>query len=339
MDGTSDVAPVRANAPRYRPAPGYDSRVATLPSEPLAAALREAWPVSAVAGTLLGVSFFWAYWSTLAYLVTAWNNEPDYSHGFLVPLLAVFFLWTDRDRCPGLSERIAWAGLLLVLLSIASRVTASYYFLPQIDAWSIPLWIAGVVWMLGGWLLARWSLPSILFLYFMVPLPYRMERWLSLPLQTLATKLSAAMLQCLGQPALAEGHTIHLGAHQLEVEQACSGLRMLVGITALAVAYILMFRNTWWERLLLLASVFPIALAVNTTRIAATGLLYQHVSSEAGKTFSHDFAGWAMIVLAVVLFAGVLWYLRHLFPEKETTKVGDLLHKRQPKSRSVIQET
>jgi exosortase len=282
-----------------------------------------------VGGAIVIVSFLWAYWATIEQLIRTWNTEPDYSHGFLVPLLASFFLWNARDTLPSITLQFAWPGLLLVVLSIGLRVVAAYYYLPPIDGWSIPLWIAGVVWMLGGWPLARWCLPAIIFLYFMVPLPYRVEGWLSLPLQSVATHLSVWSLQCLGQPAIAEGHTIHLGAHRLEVEQACSGLRMLVGTVALAVAYTIIFRKTWWERVLLFASVIPIALAANIIRIAATGLLYRYVSGDAGKKFTHDFAGWLMILLAAGLFAAVLWYVRCLFPEHETVDVGELLRTRE----------
>jgi exosortase len=280
-----------------------------------------------LAGAALAAIFLWGYWSTLGTLVHAWNHQPDYSHGFLVPGLAALLLWAARDSFPGVRLHAAWGGLALILVSMILRAAAGYYYLPQVDAWSMPLWIAGVVWLFGGWQVARWSLPAILFLYFMVPLPYRLERLLSLPLQSVATKLSTWTLQCLCQPAIAEGHTIHIGAHRLEVEEACSGLRMLVGVSALAVAYTLLIRNSWLERALLLASVVPVALAANAARIAATGLLYQYVSSHAGKRFSHDFAGWAMILIAVGLFGAVLWYLRHLLPERETMQMGELLRR------------
>jgi exosortase len=273
---------------------------------------------------LAGV-FLWSYWSTLGELVSAWNDNPDYSHGFLVAPLAAFFLWASRDRLPRPARHVVWWGIALLALSVVLRAGASYYYLTQVDAWSIPLWIAGVIWVFAGWQVARWSLPAVLFLYFMVPLPYRMEHLLSLPLQTIATRLSAWTLQCLGQAAVVEGHTIHLGAHRLEVEQACSGLRMLVGVAALAVAYTLLVRQSWLERVLLLASVIPVALAANVARIAITGLLYQYVSSEAGQRFAHDFAGWTMIVLAVALFAGMLTYLRRLLPEREIIEMADLL--------------
>jgi len=175
------------------------------------------------------------------------------------------------------------------------------------------LWIAGAVWLFGGWRVFVWAGPSLVFLCFMTPLPFRAERLLSYPLQRIAAQLSCWTLQVLGQPALAEGNTILLGDHQLAVEDACSGLRIFVSVVALAFVYIILVRRTWWEKLLLLASVLPIALVANATRIVMTGMLLQHVSSEAAARFSHDLAGWVTTLLAAVLFGLVLWYLGKLF--------------------------
>jgi exosortase len=306
----------------------------------------------AVCGLVLAAAFAWAYWPTLVSLVGAWNREPDYSHGFFVVPLAVYFLWARRDRYPGTgsgkggspdwgaaapgtfgkmgedpASGPAWLGLGLVAASVVVRFYGARFYLDALDGWSIMFWVAGVAWLLGGWRVMGWAAPSIAFLWFMVPLPYRMERWLSLPLQGAATKLSCWILQALGQPALAEGHTIILGKNQLEVEQACSGLRIFVGIVALAFAYAIVMRRAWWEKALLLASAVPIALLANAARIVSTGLLYQYVSGEAAKKFSHDAAGWVMILFAAGLFGLVLLYLSRLIKEVEIVGVGDVVRR------------
>ena len=277
-----------------------------------------AWPSILAGIAVLVATMVWAHWPTLVELVETWDSQPDYSHGYLVVPLALYFLWARRDGFPGFSPTLAWSGLILIGLAFAMRYVAARYWLEQVDGWSILVWIAGVVWLLGGRRLLWWSLPSIAFLWFMIPWPYRVERWLSLPLQRVAAKLSCWTLQILGQPALAEGNTIVLGQHQLEVEQACSGLRIFVGIIALAFAYVILARRSWWENTLVFLSVVPIALAANVARIVMTGLLYQYVSGEAAKRFSHDVSGWVMIPFAASLFAMVLWYLDRLLPEVES---------------------
>ena len=277
---------------------------------------------------VLAVAFVWSYWTTLGWLVDSWNRDPDYSHGFLVAPFAAYLLWARRRQFPGWSDHRLWPGLLLIGGSIAVRLFGARFHIQSIDGCSIPLWVAGAVWLLGGWRVLWWSLPSVAFLWFMVPLAWRFERMLSYPLQSIATRLSTWSLQCLGQPALWEGHTIFLGSHQLEVENACSGLRIFVGILALCLAYMALVPQKWWERVLLFLGTIPVALGVNAIRIIITGLLYQYVSGEAGKKFSHDFAGWLMILLAAGFFGLLVYYLKKLFRDEEMLDVREVLRQR-----------
>lgn len=283
-------------------------------------------PRLAVGGVVL-IAGAWAYYPTLVEMVTAWEREPDYSHGFLVLPMALLFLWLKRASFPGFGASSWLIGGLLVLASLGVRLFAGAFFYEAIDGWSMVLWLAGCVALLFGTGVLRWSGPSIAFLIFMVPLPFRLEGMLSLPLQRIATKLSCWGLQILGQPAIAEGNTILVGDNHLEIAQACSGLRLFVSILALAFVYLMLVRRAWWEKLLLLASVIPIAIIANSTRIIATGLLYEFASSDATKHFSHDFSGWAMIPLAAVLFWIVLWYLGKLFREQEQLDIGNLIRR------------
>jgi len=271
----------------------------------------------AVAGGLLVASLCWSYWPTLLETFAAWVKEPDYSHGFLVAPLAVLFLYLRRGELPRETLRPSSIGLVLLLFCLLLRYAAGYYFLQPLDRWTIPLWIMGCVWTLFGWPCLRWALPSIVFLWFMFPLPYTAESLLSVPLQSLATKLSSASLLLLGLPVLAEGNTIWIGEEQLFVEEACSGLRIFVGIFALAFAFVIFSHWPWWQKVLTLVAALPIAIFANVLRIVVTGLLYHWVSGEAGRHFSHDFSGLVMIPIA----AGVFWlfvkYLDLLLPEVE----------------------
>ena len=160
--------------------------------------------------------------------------------GRLPACVAASFL----DRSGPHSRRVGLPGGCAVFSSNPSKAGAYWCGSPG----PLPSWVGGPVAILGS---------SIAFLFFMVPLPYRMSHWLSGPLQRAATLISCWVLQSLGQPALAEGNTILLGEHHLEVEEACSGLRIFMGILAIAFAYIIATRRRWWEQLLILASAFP----------------------------------------------------------------------------------
>lgn len=269
--------------------------------------------------------FLWSYWPVLIDLVNQWNNVADYSHGFLVVPLAGYFLWVTRESFPGIVPRISWPGLLLIILAGCLRYAGALYYLDALQGWSIPIWIAGYVWTFFGWQAFRWGAPAIAFLVFMVPIPYTIENMLSRPLQLVSTQISLFVLQCLGQPAVAEGTTILLGENTLEVEQACSGMRIFFGIAALAFAFMILFKRPLSTRLTLIVSILPIALLANSLRIVATGLFYQLGMGEMAKHVGHDMAGWFMIPLAAAFFALTLYYLDKLFPTIRSIDVETLV--------------
>jgi exosortase len=305
--------PAVARAAQPKPAPAPTAPVVVDPWLPMAMGL-----------ACLGAGL-WAYWPTLKGLVDTWNRVPDYSHGFLVIPLAIVFLVARQKSCPGVGPSSPAVGLPLLAFALAMRYASGRFFFDFLDGWSILPWAAGSVALVGGWRLLLWSLPSIGFLWFMVPLPFGWESMASMPLQRIATKISCYVLQLLGQPAFAEGNVILLGENQLEVAQACSGLRLFISVMALAYAYVTLVKRSWWEKAILIVSLVPIAIVANATRIVATGLMFQFVSGEAAHKFAHDFAGYAMIPLAAAMFWGVLWYLRLLVREDEVMDMSTLV--------------
>ncbi len=134
-------------------------------------------------GLLVLAATLWAYWPTLVAMVDQWERQPDYSHGYLVVPLALFFLWSRRAKLPWADIQPSLWGVALLLLTTVLRVLASMYYLVPLDGWTLPLTVAGLVCLLYGKKYLWWALPSIVFLWFMVPIPYSAERWLSVPLQ------------------------------------------------------------------------------------------------------------------------------------------------------------
>jgi exosortase len=278
--------------------------------EPTRATLKLAAAAALLAGGI------WSYWPTLANLIETWSTVPDYSHGFLVVPFAILFLWVRRATFPGLAETAPWLALGLLAASLAVRQAGVAFFFTFMDGWSLVPWVAALVALLGGRSLLAWAWPSVVFLIFMVPLPFSIEYELSGPLQRIATIASTAVLQFLGQPAFAEGNRILLGDMKpLEVAQACSGLRLFVGIVALTYVYVAMISRPWWEKMILIAAAAPIAIAANVARIVATGLLYQVVPASSHEVI-HNYAGLAMALFAALLFSLLLWYLRVLVKEE-----------------------
>jgi exosortase len=259
--------------------------------------------------TLLAVlllSLLWSYGNSLAEMTERWARDPQYSHGFLVPVFAAFLLWLRRDRLkPAAFSPSVW-GLLLLLAALALRLVGSYFYVTWLDQASLLPALAGVALLFGGAAALRWSWPAIAFLLFMVPLPYRLQVALAGPLQGIATAASTFVLQTFGLPALQEGNVIVLGDVRIGIVDACSGLTMLVTFFALATALALVVRRRPLDRVVMVACAAPVALVANVVRITATGVLHARGDSRLAEAVFHDWAGWLMMPLALALLAGVL---------------------------------
>jgi exosortase len=283
-------------------------------------------------GAGLFLMFVWGYLPTLLELLTQWRTIPDYSHGFLVVPIAFYFLYLRWDHRPRVQVSAPFLGLTMMLAAGAMRVVAARYYLEPIDGWSIPLWAGGVVALLWGARTLWWAAAPLAFLVFMVPLPYTVEKWMAEPLQAISTKISTVGLQLLLFPAISQGNTILVGEETLEVARACSGLRIFMGIAAMAFAFLLLCPRPWLTRAVILAAILPIALLANSIRIVVTGILYQSGWGEMARDLSHDLAGWFMIPLAMGLFGLTLVYLDRLFYETEAVESASLV-RQQTKTR------
>ncbi len=264
-----------------------------------AAGRRNLWPLACLAVPL--ALLVWAYWTTLQDLSRVWAGNASYSHGYLVPLFAIYLLWFRRGLIEGVELRPSLLGLPLLAVSLGMRWLGTYFFFAWLDPLSLLPAVAGVFLLVGGWRGLRWAWPASLFLFFMVPLPFSVSSLLSGPLQRLATICSTFLMQMLGLPAVSEGNTILVNEASIGVVEACSGLRMLMVFFALSSAAALIIQRSWVEKTILLASAIPIALLVNILRITATGVLHELVSSDTANAFFHDVAGWFMMPLALAL--------------------------------------
>jgi exosortase len=266
--------------------------------------------LSALAATL--ATFLWAYWPTLARMAAKWNVDPQYSHGYLVPLIALGLLYLRRDELDIAAVRPSWWGAPVLLAGIAMRLVGGYFYLEWFDFLSIVPVAAGICLLIGGWPAFRWAWPGIVFLVFMVPLPFTLENALRDPLRTIGTTASTFLMQTLGLPALAEGHVIIVNADKIGVEEACSGLSMLMVFFALSTAVAIASQRVLWERAVILVSAVPIAIIANVGRITLTGLFYVAGWSAFAKQF-HDNAEWFMMPLAIGLLFLEMAVLNRLF--------------------------
>ncbi|MSR52903.1 MAG: exosortase/archaeosortase family protein [Gemmataceae bacterium] len=267
---------------------------------------------------LLGI-LGWVYWPTMRELYETWTTSPEYSHGLLVPFFAAYLL-LKRKPANAVGQPWPILGFSTLLLAIGMRLIGSATSFLPIEGLSLVLCVASLVMIAGGKAGVARFWPPIVFLLFMIPLPYEASRMLGAELQKIATIASTFLLQCFGQPAIAEGNRILVRDVTLNVVEACSGLRMLMTFAAFSVAAAFVMERHWIVKGLVLASTVPIALLTNVLRIVVTGLAHVWLQDSASKgkvlDFIHDFNGWMMMPVGLTFLLLELWVLKHLLIEK-----------------------
>lgn len=262
---------------------------------------------------VFAVVFVWSYWTTLTTMADRWSRDPQYSHGFLVPVFALVVLWFRRDWLAKAAWEPSLLGLPILAVGVVLRLVAIRRDIEPLDAFSLLPTLFGLVLLVGGRGVLRWSWPAIAFLAFMIPLPFFVEVALAHPLRRVATDMSTYTLQTLGYPAIAEGNIILIDQVRLGVVEACSGLGMLSTFIALSTALALVTSAPLLDRLVLVASSIPIALISNVVRITATGVaLHTFGGTDAQAARIHDIMGLFMMPFALLLLWLELRFMSYL---------------------------
>jgi len=250
---------------------------------------------------ILLVLLGWIYARILSHLVWQWWHDPNFSHGFFVPLFSLFVLWSDRSRLSSLTPKPSWTGLFILGLASCTLIVGvlgAELFLSRV---SLLLMIAGLIVLFAGWNYLRVVLFPWLFLILMIPIPTIIFNEITFPLQILASKVASAILPLLGVPVLRQGNIIMLAQMSLEVAEACSGIRSLLSLITLAIIYGYLMETRIWVRVLLGFAAIPIAVAANSLRIVGTGLLVQYWNPDKAEGFFHAFSGWLIFVISLLM--------------------------------------
>ena len=248
---------------------------------------------------------------TLQYLVFVWSTDDNYSHGFLVPLIAA----TSPTRPPAAARSRPGAGWC--------RACCCWRLDPRPD-WRRSWCRSGSsatgpspgpggdrLAPAGPAALRRFGF-ALAFLVFMIPLPVALYSMIASPLQLLVSRLAAALLNAAGIPVLCEGTIMTLpGDVRMFVAEACSGMRQLTGFLALTTAVAYLSARPAWYRALVVASVDPVALTANVVRVTLTGVIMSHRPEVRLGAF-HTAEGLLMMGFGLALLGAECWLLNRL---------------------------
>lgn len=238
-------------------------------------------------------------------MVRDWYNDDNYSHGFIVPLIAAYFLYVKREELFSAEIVPSLSGLILVVAGLLQLLVAwlgvEYFNMRA----SIVVLLTGFVLFIFGKDVLRVCRFSLFYLILMVPIPYIIYDAVAFPLKLFVTKVSVAFLQLLGVIVLREGNIIMFPTTTLEVADACSGIRSLMSLIALSVAYAYFLKTTTLKRWVIIVSAVPFAIITNALRVIVTGILAQWWGAKAAEGFFHEFAGLAVFALAMALLVGL----------------------------------
>ncbi|HEV2202289.1 MAG TPA: exosortase/archaeosortase family protein [Bryobacteraceae bacterium] len=244
-----------------------------------------------------------AYYPILRWLVVQWATDEDVSHGFFVPLVALFIAWQRREKILALELKPAWWGLAIMAWGASQAYLGMLGAEIYLQRTSFLITLTGLLLVVGGTALVRELAFPLLLLPFMIPLPAVIYNQLTFPLQLFASQVAEYVLALVGIPVLRDGNVLELASQKLSVAEACSGIRSLLSLSFLSLVYAYFFDRRVWMRWVLLVLTIPIAILANAGRVTVTGMLSE-VNPELARGFFHSLEGWIIFMIALAMLLG-----------------------------------
>jgi exosortase D (VPLPA-CTERM-specific) len=279
----------------------------------------------------------WLFWVSLAVLVGAfclqyhvdvrnllkrWESQ-DFSYCYLVPFLFVYLVYTNRHSLKRIDQRPSHWGFAVLFASGVFYIAGRQGSLETLTYVSISLAVVGLGLVLLGWRLVKTLAFPFLILGFIVPVPPFLNQLLTFKLKLISSSLAVKMMQVAGLSVFREGNIIDIGFTQMQVVDACSGLRYVYPLVLMGLVFSYLFHKMWWERALVILVTIPISVLANALRIAIAGYLTIHVSPEAAEGFFHGFSGWLIFMVSFIFLALTSGCLKWLKPKKRMRTEGE----------------
>ncbi len=254
--------------------------------------------------------FFGLYYQIIFDMVKVWYNDSNSSHGFLIPFISAYIIWKNKEKISNIRIKSDSFGFLILSIGLVLYIlgiTGAEFFTMRFSM--IPV-LFGIVYCLCGREMTKNVLVPVGFLICMIPIPSILFNIVAFPLKLFAANIATNVILFLNIPVVRDGNIIHLTDITLEVADACSGIRSLMSMIALGVAYAYLFQKSVIKRLILVSFIVPITIIANVARVTGTGILSHYVGPVAAQGFFHEFAGIVVFLVAFAMFISVATILR-----------------------------
>jgi len=290
--------------------------VVPAPAESVSRTFRLSWQIW-VSLALATAAIAFAFRASIADMVHTWTTRPEYSHGPLIPLVAAFLVWQQRERIARLEFPGSWWSIALIGAGVLLHLVGQLATIYVLSLYGMLLAMLGVVLALTGatGLRALWA--PLVMLALMIPLPHFLLNNLSAELQLLSSRIGVWVIRLFGVSVHLKGNVIDLGVYQLQVAEACDGLRYLFPLITLGFVMACFFRAPLWKRALVLFSSIPITVFMNSLRIGVIGVTVKHWGVRMAEGFLHEFQGWLVFMLSAALMLGLMALLNLVGPDRK----------------------
>jgi len=258
----------------------------------------------------------WAFFGGLERMVERWGTSEEYGYGYMIPLIVGFFVWQKKNEIENIEFTGSLAGVVLVILGCFLLVLGELAALFIVVQYAFLVALFGVILSFTGWRVFKMLLPALCLLIFMIPLPNFLYQGLSAELQLISSRLGVEVIRLFGISVFLEGNVIDLGVFQLQVVEACSGLRYLFPLAALSYMAAYLFKGATWKKVVIFVSSAPITIVMNSFRIGMIGVLVEYWGIEMAEGFLHDFEGWFVFMACMLLLFIEMWILSKIGQEK-----------------------
>ncbi len=262
------------------------------------------------------------YWDVFDILITVWNSTEEYSHGFMIPVISLYFLWQKKALIQAEKFTPSWAGIVIIIFAIIAYfigTVGDVYFALR---FSFVFLLIGLSLAISGYKVTKITLIPILILIFSFPLPAVLQAGLTAKLQLISSQLGVFIIRACQIPVYLEGNVIDLGSYKLQVVEACSGLRYLFPLMSLAFICAYMYQVAFWKRSVVFLTSIPITILMNSFRIGLVGILVEHWGISMAEGFIHDFEGWIIFIGCLIVLVFEMWLFS--WNERKTRHWNDI---------------